>query len=209
MLKFISAVFLFASAWPVSLDKTNSPAEAGFKQVYARENITLHERPIVNKYGVDVREVKALFTAKSNVGVVVEMLRNAEKGIQWNIGAGAYDVLNNQKETWVTYIEYDLPWPLNDHDAVLRHSLIERADEVEVTIESVDNIIPLKKGAERMEQVQGKWTIRSLGFDVVEISYQVSTKPSAIPRLITDPIVHYQMTKSMSALRELLEQASI
>jgi hypothetical protein len=209
MLKLLSAVVLFASAWPLATNKTDIPKEAEFKQVYSRENITLHERPIVNKYGVDVREVKALFTAKSTTDVVVEMLRNAEKGLQWNVGAGAYDVLNNQKLTWVTYIEYDLPWPLNDHDAVLQHSLTQKENAIEVTIESIDNVIPLKKGAERMEQVQGKWTIRPVGFDVVEISYQVSTKPSAIPRLITDPIVHYQMTKSMSALRELLEQSAI
>ncbi|MEQ8413247.1 MAG: hypothetical protein RIF36_07040 [Imperialibacter sp.] len=209
MLKFVSAVILFTSSWSISPDKTDVAKEAGFRQVYARENITLHERPIVNRYGVDVREVKAVFTARSSSAVVVEMLRNADKGMQWNIGAGAYDVLNNEKHTWVTYIEYDLPWPLNDHDAVLRHSLVEKGNIIEVAIESVEDVLPLKKGAERMEQVQGKWTIRSLGFDVVEISYQVSTKPSAVPRLITDPIVHYQMTKSMSALRELLEQTTI
>ncbi len=209
MLKFVFAIVFLVSAVPAATDLENTPVEVAFKQVYAKENITLHERPIVNKFGIDVREVKAVFTAKTSVSSVVDMLRNAENGLKWNLGAGAYDVMNSQNESWVTYIEYDLPWPLNDHDAVLRHTLIKNGNLVEVVLQSVDDVLPVKKGVDRMEQVDGKWSVKYIGFDTVEISYQVSTKPSPVPRLITDPIVHYQMVKSMSALRELLEQTAL
>lgn len=209
MSKFVIALVFFVGWWTDTPKPSGEAGEAPFKQVYAKEDITIHERPMTNKFGEQVREVKVLFTARSSEANVVKMLKDAGLGVKWNLGAGAYEVHDDRKESWVTYIAYDLPWPLNDHDAVLRHSLVSNGGITEVLLESVDDIIPPKKGVERMEQVAGKWTIRHIEGGVVEISYQVSTKPSPIPRLITDPIVHYQMVKSMSALRSLLQGENI
>lgn len=180
--------------------------EIPFVQVYEKNSITLHERPIVNRFGEEVREVKALFLANSPIESVVEILRNTSHGIKWNLGACAYEVHHEQAESWITYIEYDLPWPLNNHDAVLMHQLFVDDTKIEVSLESVEEVIATKDGVDRMEQVQGKWTARQLAPNLVEISYQVSAKPSPVPRFITDPIVHYQMVRSMSALRQLLEE---
>lgn len=205
MIKLFSAVLLLATMFPGTDGARKEGAEAPFKQVYARENVVIHERPTTNSYGLAVREIKVSFTAHSPQMAVVSMLRDAGKGMEWNLGASAYEVHEGSDSDWLTYIAYDLPWPLNDHDAVLQHSIIDHKDFVEVLLESVDGRLPVKEGMDRMQQVQGKWTVRQISHGLCEISYQVSSKPTNMPRLIVDPIVHYQMVRSMSALRELLE----
>lgn len=205
MIKLFSAIVLLATVSSATDDTRREVAEAPFKQVYARENVVIHERPAINKQGLEVRELKVSFTVHSPQWAVVGMLRDAAKGLEWNLGASAYEVHESDGNSWVTYIKYNLPWPLNDHDAVLQHSLVDHHDFVEVLLESVDDRLPVNEGVDRMQQVQGKWTVRPISHGLCEISYQVSSKPTNMPRLLVDPIVHYQMVRSMSALRELLE----
>ncbi len=181
-----------------------------YKVVYSRENVTLHERPIVNDEGQDTREIKAVFAVEASVPALVKLLKDPGKGVEWNAGACSYNVLNYGDDNWITHIEYDLPWPLSNHDAVVKHFVQKHSGNLlEVYLESVEGVIPEQKGVERMQLVKGKWTIRQINPSLIEVSYQVSSKPSPLPKILTDPIVHHQMVRSMSTLRRLLEESEI
>lgn len=194
--------------WPSSAMR-ESRAENPYRLILSKENVTLHEREIINEEGSDARELKAVFAAESSLNSLVSMLKDQGKGAVWNPGACIYTVIQLGEENWITHIEYDLPWPFNNHDAVVRNILKREGNTIEVHLESIDGVIPERKGVERMKLVKGKWTIRQIDSSLVEITYQLSSRRGPLPRLITDPIVHYQMVKSMSALRRLLEEAEI
>lgn len=194
--------------WPSSAWR-ESPAENPFRLILSKENVTLHEREIINEEGKDARELKAVFAAKSSLNSLVSMLKDQGKGAEWNPGACVYTIIQRGEENWITHIEYDLPWPFNNHDAVVQNVLRQEGNTIEVHLESIEGLIPERKGVERMKLVKGKWTIRQIDSSLVEVTYQLSSNKGPLPRLITDPIVHYQMVKSMSSLRRLLENKEI
>ena len=186
-----------------------SHAENPFRLILSKENVTLHEREIINEEGKGARELKAMFVASSSLNSLVSMLKDQGKGAAWNPGACIYTIIQLGGENWITHIEYDLPWPFNNHDAVVRNVLRQDGNTIEVQLESIEGVIPERKGVERMKRVKGKWTIREIDSSQVEITYQLSSNRGPLPRIITDPIVHYQMVKSMSSLRKLLEAAEL
>lgn len=190
------------------VNNVRTDAEDSFRFIQSRDNVSLHERDIINEEGEQAREIKAVFSVRASEVSLVRLLRDSDKGTSWNPGASIYRVVLEQgQQDWVTHIEYDLPWPLHDHDAVLRHKLSQQAGLLEVYVESVDGVVAERKGVDRMLLVKGKWSARKVSDSMIEVSYQVSSKPSPVPRLITDPIVYYHMVRSMSALRRLLEES--
>lgn len=194
--------------WPIfsnGEDKIESP----FRLILSKENVSLHERDIVNEEGTGARELKAVFAVESSLQSLVRMLKDQGKGVIWNPAACNYTVIPGDEESWTTHVEYDLPWPFSNHDAVVKHVIKRETNSTEVHFESIDGVIPETKGVERMRLVKGKWTIRQIDPSLVEVSYQLSSKRGPLPRIITDPIVHYQMVKSMSTLRRLLEESEI
>lgn len=175
-----------------------------FKLVKQADNIFLYERWIEAQNG-KVREIKAVFLVRSNVPSIVQLLKDPARGKSWNANAKDYRVMPLPEENrWISYIQYDIPWPFDDQDCCLAFHFQNN----EVSFESTRSAaFPETEGMQRITGTRGKWVLENMHSGNVKVTYLITTdKSKKIPRWVSDPIVHSSLFKTMAQFKKLAEQ---
>lgn len=180
-----------------------------FSLIKKDAGILLYERWIPNK-GEIVRELKAVFTVRiSNPEKVMLLLKDAHEGLKWNNNASKYQIVPGvHPDAWYAYILYDIPWPMDDFDCLLSyHYEPMGAGSAVIAFQSVSNsAFPILEDVSRIKGTKGKWILEQQG-EVLKITYLVTTdRDKAVPRWISDPIIHDNLFKTMNRFKDLLEK---
>jgi hypothetical protein len=197
-----------ACAWPA---QAGTAGEGDFVLVKQEKGLSIYERWITNAGGDKTREVKAIFQVQCTVNAATRLLMDAQRGKEWNLNAETFSVLSlNPVNQWVTYIRFDIPWPVGDQDCCLLYTLRSLSADgalAEVYFESTaHNRFPVDKKATRITGISGKWMMEKAG-GVTRITYMVSTdRSSKIPRWISDKLVRNHLAETMMAYKKTLEQ---
>lgn len=181
-------------------------ANGDFKLVKSGEGVTLYERWYSLSGGKQARELKASFTVKNTCAQVVAMIHNQHKGLEWNTGASSFAIRNLTASGWITYICYDLPWPLDDQDCVLKYTRADAGSQTILHFASTSHAtFPVKEGISRIPNVKGRWLLQQLS-GATRVEYYITTTPSAtLPRSLTDPVVRNNLISGLAKLKKLLE----
>lgn len=183
-----------------------------FKLVKQNKAITLYERWIPGAGGENVREIKAVFLVKAGVPAVIGLFKDQSRGMQWNTNASDYKIASQADEQhWITYIRYNIPWPMDDQDCCLLyqyHNLSGATNAAEVIFESTaDSRFPLPDKTTRITGTRGKWIMEPATGGQIKITYMVTTDRSKkVPRWVSDPIIHDNLFKTMTRFKDLLEK---
>ncbi len=182
----------------------------GFKLVKKDEAIALYERWISAGSNNQVREIQAVFYARSDAASVIRLLKDPAQGKNWNSNVSMYTVQVENAGLWTTYIRYDIPWPMDDQDCCLTyHVKPVTADHktVAVMFESkTGSGCPVYKGVTRIAGTRGKWLIEQTDPGALKITYTItSDKNKTMPRWISDPIVHKNVFQTLAAFKKTLE----
>ncbi len=186
--------------------------EGDFKQVKQENGVTLYERWITGSEGEKIREVKAVFTARTDVESVVNLLTDQTKGKQWNTNARDYNVITTGVRTnWITYIRYNIPWPMGDQDCCLSYRVSKDACNPRagtISFEStISNQFPVTSSVTRIAGTKGRWQLEDAQNGTIRITYIVSTsRNKKVPRWIADPIVRNNLVSTMTTFRDILEK---
>ncbi|RBL89819.1 sterol desaturase family protein [Chitinophaga flava] len=188
-------------------------AESDYKLVKRNKSISLYERWLpAGENEERVREIKAVFTVKSDVQAVARLLTDQQQGVVWNVRARIYRVLPMvESREWVTYLKYNIPWPFGDQDCCLlfhlkAHPYNERSGEISFE-STLSNRFPVTDNVTRITGTHGRWLMEDLGDNGMQITYTITTNRSArIPRWVSDPIVRNNMFETMSTFRSILEK---
>ncbi|GEP98916.1 hypothetical protein CCY01nite_51760 [Chitinophaga cymbidii] len=197
MLLFMTIVFfrfLFAK-----------PNTGDFRLVKQSENVFLYERWIDAGAGEKVREIKAVFLVHADAENIMRTLKDPAKGKAWNVNARHYQVMRTPDENrWISYIQYDIPWPFDDQDCCLAF----HANGREVSFESTNHsAFPVAENMTRISGTRGKWILEDTHSGNVKVTYFITTDRSKkIPRWVSDPIVHGNLIKTMEKFKSLAEQ---
>lgn len=178
-----------------------------FTLVMNEKGISLYEKWVDIGNNRKARELKAVFTVTCTQAAALALLQDESKGTSWNANASSFAIKDNIGSGWVNYIEYDLPWPMDNQDCVLKHNKTAGTANLEVSFASTEHTaFPQKKNTNRIPDIKGKWVfVTDAGNQKVE--YYITTSPSAtMPRSITDPVVRNNLVKSMSSFKTLLEK---
>lgn len=183
-----------------------------FKLIRKNGPTHLYERWItVDKE--QVRELKAVFSVRSDITSIVKLLQSQQHGTQWQTKASAYTVKMLQEPVaWINYIQYDLPAVMDDQDCLLLYAipmgLVPDAQSCVVLFSSTaDSQYPVKSGVKRISGVKGSWKLEKQPGELVQVTYTISSdRDKKIPRFISDPIIQDNVFKSMSNFKQLLEQ---
>lgn len=181
------------------------PLTGDFTLVKQADNIFLYERWIDAPESGKVREIKAVFLVRASVPAIVELIKDPARGRSWNANAKTYQVLPLQDANrWISYIQYDIPWPFDDQDCCLAYHYHNN----EVSFESTHNAaFPVTAGMSRMTGTKGKWVMENMHSGHVRVTYFITTDRSKkIPRWVSDPIVHSNLFKTMAQFKKLAEQ---
>ncbi|SEW42987.1 START domain-containing protein [Chitinophaga arvensicola] len=179
-----------------------------FKLVKQDNAISLYERWIPGAGGENVREIKAVFLVRCAVPAVVGLFKDQAHGRDWNTNASEYKIVPAPDPLhWITYIRYDIPWPVDDQDCCLLYRLRETNGSAEVVFESInDQRFPLYNKTTRITGTRGKWIMEPTPGGPLRITYIVTTDRSRkIPRWVSDPIIHDNLFRTMTKFKGLLE----
>lgn len=182
-----------------------APPAGGFKLVKQADNIFLYERWIEAAESGKVREIKAVFLVRKDIASMIQLLKDPARGREWNTNAKDYRVLPQADASrWISYIQYDIPWPFDDQDCCLAFHYQGN----EVRFESTASpSFPVADGMQRITGTKGKWVFENLHSGHVKVTYFITTDRSKkIPRWVSDPIVHSNLFKTMAQFKKLAEQ---
>jgi hypothetical protein len=117
-----------------------------------------------------------------------------------------YKIISKNENEWVTYIQYDLPWPMDHQDCVLQNIASNEDEKYIINFESIAHeIFPTSKNVIRIEDIKGKWMFKQTATGMV-VEYSIATTPSpTLPRWITDPLVRNNLIDTMDEFRNILE----
>lgn len=184
-----------------------------FKLVKYQNSVALYERWVQHN-GEEVRELKAEFTIKAqDKEAFIQLLRDEKKGLAWNANVINYRVLPGKtSRQWMVYLKYDIPWPLNDNDCLLSFSYANPEPDEKVTeilfSSTESSHFPVTEGVNRITGTKGKWILEDIGGSF-KVTYFIATDRSrTIPRWISDPLIHDNLCRTMTAFKRLLEEKS-
>ncbi|RLD61586.1 MAG: hypothetical protein DRI95_14055 [Bacteroidetes bacterium] len=164
-----TSAFTDSSDWKLSKEKD------GIK-VFTRSN---------NNSGI--KEFKALTSIRADISQLVKIINDVENYPGWMVNcesSNTYKRIN--KTTRIDYLKTDVPWPLDDRDAVFEFKITKDTDEYfEATMNSVPGFIPEKEDIVRIRKAKGKWIFKKSGKKMVDITYQFYGDPEGnIPTAI-------------------------
>jgi hypothetical protein len=182
-----------------------------FKLVKQDQAISLYERWIPSAGSEKVRELKAVFVVRADMASVVQLLKDQDKGIQWNAHAAAYKIIETSRNNcWLTYTRYSLPWPFDDQDCCLLYQCTENNGLTEINFKSAaDSRFPVTGQTDRITGIHGKWLLKQTDKDMISVTYLITTDRSKkVPRWISDAVIHSNLFKTMTTFKDMAEQSA-
>ena len=179
---------------------------AVFTHVRTERGISLYERWYPISSTENARQVKATFTVRAHSAEALALLKDGSKGAVWNKNTNAYEVVEVRDNSWISYIQYDLPWPVKNQDCVLRYRAEKDSSQISVFFHNVAHpAFPVKNRVARIPQVEGKWLFKRID-DELHVEYYIATTPSkTLPGWITDPIIRGNLVETLHVFRSILE----
>jgi hypothetical protein len=194
-----------------SLITENSSApdkSAKFTLVRSDENVSIYTRWIPVNETRSTRQLKAEFVIDCPVEKVVSVLRDEKTYTQWMKASKTYFRLKTISENqWYSYVQFSIPWPLNNQDCILKYEVHENNEllRTEITLVGEPDFLKTYDGVERISHMEGSWVITQIGTGKSRVEYLVySNQAPKFPTWITDPLIQKNLLKTMNAFREIV-----
>lgn len=190
--------------------------------LYANEHAIELDKLAIDRQGIKVWTYKmadnpvfnyrATTTLKSSLSIVTALIINPETATKWAPYVSQIDVISPQDSTGmiVFRMELDMPFPLQDRDAVIRAQLHQAEDgSVTITSEAVkDARMPERSGVVRVTHYQGSWNVRALGRGQVEVTTSgYADLGGYVPLSFANMFVQQQPYQMLRNMRSYIQQS--
>lgn len=184
-------------------------SKTAYTLIKKEKSIYLSGREITLSNNSKTRELKAEFMVNAKAATVLKVITNEQYAKSWMQNVKEFSTLCRLDENdWVAYIQYDIPWPLNNQDCIIRYRCVEseRGRKFLLTMNGAPDYIPVKTGVERISHLCGSWTITTLGNSECRVVYTIySEQKPKYPRWTTDPIIQRNLINTLASMKELSE----
>jgi hypothetical protein len=182
-----------------------------FTLVRSDNNVSIYTRWIPVTEIRSTRQLKAEFVIDCPAEKVVSVLRDEKSYTKWMKATKTYYRLKTVNENqWYSYIQFSIPWPLNNQDCILKYEVHEGPDpsKTEITLAGEPGFLQTYEGVERISHMEGSWMITKIGPDKSRVEYLVySNQTPKFPTWITDPLIQKNLLKTMIALRDIVKNS--
>lgn len=184
----------------------------GFRLIKKDNNISIYERwihfPKANP-PTEAREVKGEFSINSNIYAALRLIKNEKRIMDWQSHVSEFKIyLKPDTLSWNEYSYHDIPWPVSDQDHYLLYKLnvIKPGQLLLITFESAanDDVAPVREDVSRMG-LFGSWRLEKISSKQIKVTYKIVSKPSNIPKFITDPVIRNNMMTTIKSFIDILE----
>lgn len=202
-------LLILCSSFSASYHKVEN-GDIGYTFIRKEKNISLSSRNIPAADDRTTRELRADFSVSACPGAVVNVLRNTSLCEDWMKGVTEVtDLRKISDNEWITYILYDIPWPLSNQDCIVHYRASMSTDGMsyQLKISGEPEYIPVRSGVERISHLSGYWKITGDGKGKSRVEYRIySLQKPRFPRWATDPLIQQNLIETLASLRELTEK---
>jgi hypothetical protein len=205
----LSVIFISFSSTGSGLDIHHSLTDTStFVLVRQTDGIYLYERWYALTPDVRAREIKATFRIRATPDAAVALIKDASRGKQWNKNTCTYKIVSMEANSWTSYIQYDLPWPVSNQDCVLQYDHRVASDTISIIFRGISHpLFPEKNRIQRIHELRGKWLFVRTGNEY-HVEYFITTTPSkTLPGWVTDPIIRNNLLETLLAFRSIVEES--
>ncbi|MCC5930715.1 MAG: hypothetical protein JJU28_15835 [Cyclobacteriaceae bacterium] len=180
--------------------------EETFSIIKKEKQMELAERWIHLDGNISSREIRMVMMVSAGHSRILEVLRDEEKGKQWNINAKRFHVENKDALSWLSFVEYQFPFPLSNRGCYLNHQAQFAGNLTVVRFTSGESDLFTKgQKLDIINGIQGKWVIEEFD-DFSRLSYHVISVPDrSLPKWVVDPIVRKNLWATMERLKTTIE----
>jgi hypothetical protein len=194
-----------------SNDPSAFEADTKFNLVRRDDNISIFTRLIRVTETRSTRQLKAEFVIDCPAEKVVSVLRDEKSYIKWMKAAKTYYRIKTINENqWYSYVQFSIPWPLNNQDCILKYEVHECSDplKTEITLEGEPGFLQTYEGIERISHMEGSWIITQIDSRRSRVEYYMYSKQAPkFPTWITDPLIQKNLLKTMNAFRDIVKNS--
>ena len=195
-----------------SNDPSTIDVNAKFNLVRSDDNISIYTRWIPVTETRSTRQLKAEFVIDCSSEKVVSVLRDEKSYTKWMKATKTYYRLKTvNTNQWYSYVQFSIPWPLNNQDCILKYEVHENTElsRTEITLIGEPDFLQTYEGVERISHMEGSWVITQIGAgNKTRVEYLVYSKQAPkFPTWITDPLIQKNLLKTMNAFRDIVKNS--
>jgi hypothetical protein len=183
-----------------------------FTLVRSDNNISIYTRWIPVTETRSTRQLKAEFEIDCPAEKVISVLRDEKSYTKWMKATKTYYRLKTVNENqWYSYVQFSIPWPLNNQDCILKYEVQDSTEPMKTEIRLVGepDFLQQYDGVERISHMEGSWVITQIGAGKSHVEYFVYSKQAPkFPTWITDPLIQKNLLKTMNAFKDIVINSS-
>jgi ribosome-associated toxin RatA of RatAB toxin-antitoxin module len=172
-------------------------------EVFSRENTHTQTNS-------DYKEILAITLVKVSPLALLNLLNDIKRAPQWIDNCVGVNILSSQDEDKkIVQSTFSAPWPLLDRDMVTKSTTKFTDKQIIIEISDVGDLYPTSQKIVRMVDVHGRWTIKSIDKNLVEIRYQGSGNPAGnIPAWLANKVLIDSTFKTFINLSQIITDDS-
>lgn len=187
---FVPLPVLEETEWEISLDK---------------DDIVIYTRQLESSR---FKEFKAESQMVGSIEKFKEILTDIDKYPTWLPDCKAAGIVERANPNDIIYhMKVKVPFPFSNRDIVQQIVLSEKNNQLEVEITNRPNKMKQEENYVRMPVAYGKWIVRQISEDKIEIQFQYMADPGGdIPAWMVNTFVVKNPHLSMKNIRKLMAE---
>lgn len=186
----ITSASIQAQSWKLAKDKNGVKIETRFIE------------------GWSIKQYRATVYIKTTLDKAVEAYRDPVQRKKFmNRSLEVSNLKENSLDDIITYNLGDAPWPVVDRDNITHSRFYRSPKQVKVTMKSLPDYIPEKKGIVRVPRSQGYWLFTDMGDGTIKVVQQsVAELGGSVPDWVVNSTIVEGPYDVLLGLKKLLEQ---
>lgn len=155
------------------------------------------------------KSIRVKCTLEANLSELVAVLMQPSLQPEWVIATKEANLVKQVSSSRLYYYaEAALPWPMNNRDMVIDLDMNQDPLTRVLTIHAntIDHILPLKEGKQRVPLSQAIWLVRPLADHKISIDYQIKIDPGGgIPAWMVNMFIAKAPFESFKNLSKMVQ----
>jgi hypothetical protein len=189
---------------------TDSDKDSDWVLINEEKGIKVFERWISLDKKTKVRERSGKMILHCTPEQVFDIITDVNKTNVWMGHVEKCELIKHvNKYEWFVYTLLNAPWPFGKQDMVSKYIVTcdEKSKTTKLSILRELNLIPEKKGIERLDTFNAEWEIVSVDDHTIDVTFTTkSTVPPKYPAWAQDPVVRKVFLQNLEKLKEYLGQ---
>ncbi|MDQ8036157.1 MAG: START domain-containing protein [Pedobacter sp.] len=197
--------FTLLLAFFIGLMPMSSHAEANWQAAGNKNGIKVWKRPVA---GSPFVEFKAETTVSSTLSALLNLFYDLDAAPQWLDGTRRVVAVRRDdvKHEYILLIETDMPWPLQDRDAVLSGRWQQDPQSLTISLrsQSVEGIVPVNPKYIR-NNIRNDWTFIPQGNGKVKVVMGGHVDPGGnLPDWAVNMLIQESPLRTLANLKRMI-----